>query len=116
MTYPVLADVYITLDSVVMFLLWAALAAMAYWAWTATKTQAAMMTMAGAGVVALFTLLGMFGVHILSLWPMLVGIALVTYGYYLTVKPTIDANIAKLKEKAKAATHSGGSGTPPAAS
>jgi hypothetical protein len=39
----------------------------------------------------------------------------VVFGYYQTVKPTVDANIAKLKEKAKAATHSGGSGTPPAA-
>ncbi|MFO0931541.1 MAG: hypothetical protein U1E39_02390 [Planctomycetota bacterium] len=115
MTLPVLA-LYISLEGVVMLLLWAAFAAMAYWAWSASKAQAAMMTMAGAGLIALITLLNMFGVFIAGLWPMFVGIALVAYGYYLTVKPTIDANIAKLKEKAKAATHSGGSGTPPAAS
>ncbi len=115
MTLPVLA-LYITLEGVIMLLLWAAFAAMAFWAWSASKSQAAMMTMAGAGLIALITLLNMFGVFIAGLWPMFVGTALVVYGYYLTVKPTIDANIAKLKEKAKAATHSGGSGTPPAAS
>lgn len=116
MTLPVLAAVYISFAGVVTFLVWAAFAAMAYWAWSASKGQAAMMTMAGAGLIAVLTLLHMFDVHIGQGWLELAGTALVVYGYYLTVKPTIDANIAKLKEKAKAATHSGGSGTPPAAS
>ena len=115
MTLPVLAATYITLGGVVTFLIWAAFAGMAFWAWSASKGQAALMTMLGAGLVTLVVLLMLFGVFIAEGWIMTIGTALVAYGYYLTVKPTIDANIAKLKDKAKAATHSGG-GTPPAAS
>lgn len=116
MTLPILAAVYISLEGILIFLIWGAFAGMAFWAYSAGKAQAALMTLIGAGLIALVTLLGMFGVFIAGVWPMIVGTALVAYGYYLTVKPTVDAHIAKLKEKAKAATHSGGSGTPPAAS
>jgi len=116
MTPTVLAAVYISLEGILMFLIWGAFAGMAFWAFSASKARAALMTLIGAGLIALVTLLGMFGAFIAGVWPLIVGTALVAYGYYLTVKPTVDAHLAKLKEKAKSAKHSSGSGTPPAAS
>ena len=114
MTYPVLAVVEFAL--VLQFVIWAALAAMAFWVWTASKNKAALTTLVGGGILAICHFLAGFGIAYDVFWPMAAGAAAVVFGYYQTVKPVVDANIAKLKEKAKAATHSGGSGTPPAAS
>lgn len=116
MTLPVLAAMHF--PTVLLFVIWTALAAMAFWVWTASKSKAALTTLVGGGILAICHFLAGFGIAYDVFWPMAAGAAAVVFGYYQTVKPTVDANIAKLKEKAKAATHStgGGSGTPPAAS
>lgn len=110
MDLPVVAAVYITFEGVLHALIWLAFAAMAFWAWSAGKAQAALMTLVGAGLIGLTALLALFGVFIVGMWPMVVGSALVAYGYFLTVKPIVMAEVAKLKAKA-----SGGGGSPPSA-
>lgn len=114
MTLPVLAIMQFSF--VMVAVVWTALAAMAFWVWSASKSKAALTTLVGGAILAICHFLIGFGISYDVIWPMVAGAAAVVFGYYQTVKPVVDANIAKLKEKAKAATHSGGSGTPPAAS
>lgn len=114
MTLPVLAIMQFSF--VMVAVVWAVLGAMAFWVWSASKSKAALTTLIGGAILAICNFLIGFGIAYDVIWPMAAGAAAVVFGYYQTVKPTVDANIAKLKEKAKAATHSGGSGTPPAAS
>ena len=99
-------------------LIWLALAAMAFWVWSGTKSKASLMTLIGAGILGLFGLFGLFGILWELYWLGLVGAALLAFGYYLTVKPIVDQHVNELKAKAKAATSKGSStsSTPPPSS
>jgi len=105
---------YFSFPVLLVSLVWLALALMAFWIWSASKAKAALCTLIGAlllGVATMFPILGIYSES--SFWLMMFGAALVTLGYYYTVKPIVDKHIQDLKEKAKAKTSSGGSGTPP---
>jgi hypothetical protein len=89
-----------TFGGLLMLLIWGALAAMSFWIWSATKAKASLLTLIGAILLALPHLLGILGTYIADpLVVLLVGSALVVFGYYLTVKPTVDAKIQALRAK-----------------
>jgi hypothetical protein len=99
----------------VSLLVWLALAAMAFWVWSGTKANSTLMTLIGAGVLAIDAFFGTFGIWAGDAWLEVGGVALVTLGYYYTVKPVVDAHVRDLKAKALAkASHP--STTPPTAS
>jgi hypothetical protein len=85
-----------TFTGLVILLLWAALAAMSFWIWTATKAKASLLTMIGAILLALPHLLILFGSYTDTSILYIAGAALLVFGYYLTVKPTVDAKIQAL--------------------
>ena len=89
-------------------LIWAALAAMSFWIWSATKAKASLITMIGAILLALPELLILFGSYGDTMILGIAGAACVVFGYYLTVKPTVDAKVAALR------AHKASSNPPPA--
>jgi hypothetical protein len=78
------------------FLIWGAMAAMAFWVWKSAKGNAPLMTLIGAACLALVGLLPILGVYDVMIFA-LAGSILVVAGYYLTVKPIVDKRIADLK-------------------
>jgi phosphotransferase system glucose/maltose/N-acetylglucosamine-specific IIC component len=94
-------------------LIWIALALMAFWIWSASKANAALYTLIGAGLLGVMSIMPILGIYSDMSWMMIIGSALVALGYYFTAKPVVDKHIQELKEKAKAKTASGGSNTPP---
>jgi hypothetical protein len=104
------------------FLVWLALAAMAFWVWTGTKATSTLLTMIGGATLALFGLFTGFGIinSFDTFWMVVAGSALVSLGYYYTVKPIVDAHVrdltADLKAKATAkAAHPSATASPASA-
>jgi hypothetical protein len=88
---------YFSITLLISILIWAALAAMSFWIWSATKAKASLLTMIGAILLALPELLILFGSYGDTMILGLAGAACVVFGYYLTVKPTVDAKIAAMR-------------------
>ena len=103
---------YFIFEGFLTFLIWLALAVMSFWIWKSSKAKASLVTLVGSALLALVSFLvsvaNSFGLMILEVF----GAALVALGYYLTVKPTVDARIHALKAQAKAGP--GPSSAPPA--
>lgn len=100
--------------SLVVFLIWLVFAVMAFWIWSASKAKASLLTMIGAALVATGSFFVLIQVGPDPTWLGIIGFALVTLGYYQTVKPIVDKHLHDLKQKAIAKAASGSS-TPPAA-
>ena len=81
----------------VLFLIWGAMAAMAFWVWKGAKGTAPLLTLIGAACLALATFL----LPLLNVYDTIIfyvaGSALVAVGYYMTVKSVVDKRIAELK-------------------
>jgi hypothetical protein len=93
-----------TFGGLVMVLVWGALAAMSFWIWSATKAKASLLTMIGALCLVVPPLLFLLGVYSLDPELLLVaGSVLVVFGYYLTVKPTVDAKVKGMAHHEKKA-------------
>ena len=88
---------YFSITLLIAILIWGALAAMAFWIWSATKAKASLLTMIGAILLALPELLILFGSYGDTAILGLAGAVCVVFGYYLTVKPTVDAKVAAMR-------------------
>ena len=100
-----------TLDGIVMFLAFAALGVFNLWIWQKSKALANLLMMCGAFGISLFG----FAIMIESIsfvklgrWTMMFGSIALAYGFFLSAKPQIEAQLAKLKAKAQAATKADG--------
>ena len=88
-----------TVGWLLVMLIWATLAAMSFWIWSATKAKASLLTMIGAILLAIPYLLFLLGTYTDTEILLIAGSALVVFGYYLTVKSTVDAKIQALRAK-----------------
>ena len=110
---PLLALAFTPLLS---FLAWGALCVMSTWAWRRGKTAASLLTLIGALLLAVDSFFDGFGILFNDAhWIPLVGSILVAVGYYLTVKPIVDAKIREIKAKRQAMAPPGSVMRPPSA-
>ena len=83
---------------------WAAVAVLNLWMWQKGKAQSALLMLVGGAISALLWLFAVLGVHLGDTgefnWLLLaIGTLVFAFGFYLSVKPMVAANIAALKEK-----------------
>ncbi len=114
---PVLAVFFF--GSFLAALVWAVFAVLNFWIWSKSKATGNLLMLIGAGWYALSRFLGTFGTVLLGLenymWTELIGVGLLTVGFYLSVKPMVEAQIAALQAKVKGLGHKEGGTTPPPA-
>jgi hypothetical protein len=109
-----------------MFVLWGAFATLNYWVWSKAKANGNLLMLIGSGLMALESLLGVFGVYLFvgaGGWVMIIEVALIVIGFYLSVKPMVEAQLHALTAKAQGVFQGAkkpdapsGGGTPPPAS
>ncbi len=114
---PVLAVFYFGM--LVAALVWAAFAVLNFWIWSKSKATGNLLMLIAGGWFALSRVLWSFGTMLLGWenfqWTELIGIGLLTAGFYLSVKPMVEAQIAALQAKVKGMGHKEGGTTPPPA-
>jgi hypothetical protein len=102
---PILAAFYF--EPFLLFLVWGIMLVFNLWMWQKSKAKGNLLMLVGAGCLALSALLWAFGTvdsKFILFWLPLIGAALLVVGFYFTVKPMVDENIAALREKLKEAT------------
>jgi hypothetical protein len=83
---------------------WAGLVVMAFWIWQKSKAAVNWLLLLGALATSGYALLAGLGIRFEGMgWVSVIGAALVTVGYYLSAKPAIDAKLAEIKAKKRAA-------------
>ena len=91
--------------AVLITLLWAVIAVLNFWIWRKAKASGNLCMFLGGAWMTLASLLGWFGVSLMGgenfAWSTVVGLGLMTVGFYLSVKPMVSANIAHLQAKVK---------------
>ena len=106
----------LVLSHLLALFVWISLAVMSFWIWKSAKAAASLLTMVGAAFLAVVAFCLGFGIGEDLMILGAIGPALVVLGYYLTVKPTIDARVRELSAKAQERAAAGGSppsqGTP----
>jgi hypothetical protein len=119
MPAPILAEVHF--DAFLLGVVWAAFAVLNFWIWSKSKAAGNLLMLLGAGWQALGGILGFFEVNLLGwqniFWSGLIGAALITLGFYFSVKPMVEAQLAALQAKVKHIGHkdAGAGGPPPPA-
>jgi len=102
-------------------LIWGVWVVLNLWIWQKSKATGNLLMLIGAGVLALVDLLLFLLIFFSGMGTlMLIGLVLLTAGFFLSVKPMVAAQIAALQAKAKHIGHKdggtgGGTGTPPPA-
>jgi hypothetical protein len=102
----------VTLLQLVMLLAWIALLVLNIWVWQKTKTHGPLLMIVGASLTALthfITLVAMPTTFLFALLP-IVGIGVFVYGYYLSVRPMVQARVDALAAKIRTVTSDGSSG------
>lgn len=94
-----LADIHF--PTIILFLVWLAMAGMSFWVWTGTKGTPPLLTLIGSGIFALQAFLLGFGItyEFASIWLTLAASVLIVLGYYFTVKPVVDKHLHDLRAK-----------------
>ncbi len=102
----------VTLLQIVMLLAWVALLVLNIWVWQKTKAHGPLLMIVGASLTALthfITLVAMPTTFLFALLP-IVGIGVFVYGYYLSVRPMVQARVDALAAKIRTVTSDGSSG------
>ena len=104
MPIPVLGVYFVT--GLILVLLWGAWVLLNLWMWQKSKANGNLLMMVGAALLALEFLFMILNVNIGGglLWAVLGTVAL-TAGFYLSVKPMVEAQMAALQAKVKGMTH-----------
>lgn len=116
--FPILLASF-TVAGLLMFLIWAAWVLLNLWIWQKTKATGNMLMLVGAGILTLDSLLLWFNQSLGSYWITLIAFALLTVGFFLTVRVQVEAQLAAIRTKIHQATAGGkkdGGSNPPAAS
>ncbi len=102
-------------EFLVLGLIWAVWAVLNLWIWQKTKSNANLLMLVGSGLMGVLWLINTFSYSGGSFWLHVLGLVLLTAGFYLSVRPMVDAQIAALR--AKIGQAAGGSkkdgGSPP---
>jgi hypothetical protein len=85
-------------------LLWVVWVVLNLWIWQKSKASGNAAMMVGAGLLALVSLLNAFAAALgtTSFWLTLIGLIVLTIGFYLSVKPMVAAHLAGLQARMKA--------------
>jgi len=95
------------------FLIWAIWLVLNLWIWQKTKATGNLLMMIGAAGAAFMQLMLFFNEYMGNgIW--LASLAALTVGFFLSVRPMVEAHLAKLREKLHSATAKKDP-TPPAA-
>lgn len=84
------------------FLTWGVLAILNYWVWSKTKAKGNLIMLCGAAAVALANIITTFSTfpgEFVLLWLPTLGAIAFTAGFFLSVKPLVEAQLASLKKK-----------------
>src|SRR5262245_27597336 len=88
----------ITIEGLVLVLLWAVWVVLNLWIWQKTKATGNLLMLIGAAVQAFFWLMLMLG-ELMSYWINILALGALTAGFFLSVRPMVEAHLTKLKEK-----------------
>jgi hypothetical protein len=93
-------------------LMWGVWVVLNLWIWQKTKALGNMLMLCGSGILCLSALIRSFAAG-LNYFVDFLAIGALTVGFFLSVKPLVDAQLSALKAKLHSATHKEGGGTPP---
>jgi hypothetical protein len=98
-------------------LVWVVWAILNFWIWKKTKALGNLLMLIGSAALALFMFINLFTWNGPGAWMDFFALCTVTAGFFLSVKPVVDAQLAALKSKMQNLTaKKEGGGTPPPAS
>lgn len=109
-SYPFQFDQFLT------SLLWIVWVVLNFWIWGKTKALSNILMMAGAAGMALFFMIHSFTYKGPDMWLVLLSTGALTAGFFLSVKPLVEAHLAQIKAKlqhAAAGMKKDGGSTPP---
>ncbi len=95
-------------------LVWAVWLVLNLWMWQKTKAQANLLMMVGAGVLTLTYVMRAFTWDAPGTFIELAAVVVLTAGFFLSVRPMVEAQLAKLREKLHNVTSHKKDGPPPA--
>ena len=96
----------------VMGLIWAVWVLLNFWIWSKTKALANLLMMVGSGALALAFILNSFNSGP-EAWFHILALLTLSAGFFLSVRPLIDAQLKALQAKLHAATSKKEPGTTP---
>ena len=103
-------------DAFVIGLLWAGWVVLNLWIWQKTKAQSNLLMLCGSGLLAITYLIRAISWHQPGSWADIVGLGLVSAGFFMSVKPLVEGHLSALKNKLGGGKGGGGgSATPPSA-
>lgn len=94
-------------------LMWGVWVVLNLWIWQKTKALGNMLMLCAAGVLCLTALIRSWAAGLNYIVDFL-AIGALTAGFFLSVKPLVDAHLKALQAKLHSVTHKEGGGTPPA--
>lgn len=102
-------------DSFLIALMWAIWGVLNFWIWSKTKALSNILMLSGSACLALFYFIHSFTWRGPGTWLVLVGTGVLTAGFFLSVRPLVEAHLAQIKAKIQSATagHKKDGGTPP---
>jgi hypothetical protein len=113
---PIAAFTFFGLVGLLVWVVWAFLN---LWIWQKAKSNGNLLMLVGAAVLAVGDLLAILSATTDTAVIALIGLIVLTIGFYVSVKPMVAAQIAALQSKVKDMTSSkpgAGGGAPPASS
>jgi len=100
-------------DRFLIGLMWAVWVVLNLWIWKKTKASANMLMLCGSAALGLFYLIHAFTWRGPGYWLVAVGTGVLSAGFFLSVKPLVEAQLNALKAKMHAVTHKSGGSEPP---
>ena len=98
-----------------MLLIWAVWVVLNLWIWQKSKSNGNLVMLVGAGFCTVSSLMGMLSPSPSMITILMIGLVVLTIGFYISVKPMVAAQIAALQAKMKSVTDGKpGGGAPPA--
>jgi hypothetical protein len=87
-------------EALLMALLWFAMAALGFFLWRRAKSSGHLVMLGGAGFLGLHNFFWTFGSFLIGgFWGQFIGVAVLVFGFWLTVKPLVAADVAMILGK-----------------
>lgn len=99
-------------------LIWAVWVVLNLWIWQKTKATGNLLMLIGSGVLAFIDILAAFTWRGPGSWLSILALITLSAGFFLSVKPLVDAQLKALQDKLQAKLHAGkkdGGSPPPSA-